>query len=176
MSALDQKQPSNLNFLSPLNFKFVVKRLPHVTWFLQKVNIPGITLPPAKYANPFTNLPQPGDHIEWNKLQITFKVDEDLQNYMEIFNWIVGQGFPNNYGQFKSLAQGSKLEGLGVKSELALSILNSAYSDNKVFIFSDAFPISVSDLFFGTTDVNVNYVTAEVTFVYAYFYIEDQNA
>ena len=81
MSAILDQTPSNRNFLSPLNFKFTIKKAPHVNFFIQKVNVPQIILKPPIAGNPFTNIPYPGDHIDYSTLEITFKVDEDLQNY-----------------------------------------------------------------------------------------------
>ena len=56
MTAVDNT-PSNKNFLSPLNFKFAIKRSPHVNFFIQKVNIPDIKLNPTVYPNPMVNIP-----------------------------------------------------------------------------------------------------------------------
>src|SRR5690606_103637 len=61
MSALD-KVPSNNNFLSPLGFHFSVRKLPNVNFFVQRVRIPSISLPPADTPNPFVKIPYSGDH------------------------------------------------------------------------------------------------------------------
>ena len=42
MTAIDNT-PENRNFLSPLNFKFSIKKSPNMNFFLQKVNLPSIT-------------------------------------------------------------------------------------------------------------------------------------
>ena len=51
MTAIDNT-PSNKNFLSPLNFKFTIKKAPHVNFFIQKVNIPDLGLKPVVTSNP----------------------------------------------------------------------------------------------------------------------------
>jgi hypothetical protein len=42
MSSIDNT-PENKNFLSPLNFRFQIKKAPHVNFFVQSVNIPAIS-------------------------------------------------------------------------------------------------------------------------------------
>ena len=71
MSAIDNT-PSNKNFLSPLNFKFQIKKAPHVNFFIQKVNIPDVKLISPEYPNPFVNAPIPGEHLTYGILEITF--------------------------------------------------------------------------------------------------------
>ena len=85
MSAIDGT-PTNKNFLSPLNFRFQIKRAPHINFFIQQVNIPGIGVPEVQTPNPMVQIPYPGEHLTYDTLSITFAVDEDLHNYMELHN------------------------------------------------------------------------------------------
>ncbi len=62
MSALSNN-PTSLNFLSPLNFNFRLKRPPNLNFFIQKVNLPGISFPSPNETNPFVNIPVAGDHL-----------------------------------------------------------------------------------------------------------------
>ena len=82
MTAIDSN-PANKNFLSPISFKFMIKKAPHVNFFIQQVTVPRISLPSVETPNPFVSLPKPGDHIDFDTLSIKFKVDEDLQNYLK---------------------------------------------------------------------------------------------
>ena len=43
MSILDT-QPTNKNFLSPLGFRFTIKKAPNLNFFVQSVNIPTLSL------------------------------------------------------------------------------------------------------------------------------------
>ncbi len=85
-------QVTNKNFLSPLNFKFSLKRAPHVNFFIQAVNLPGLSLPEIDVSNPLIRVPYAGDHLLYDELQITYKVDENLRNYMELHEWIRALG------------------------------------------------------------------------------------
>jgi len=172
MTALDNI-PENQNFLNPLNFVFQVKKLPHVKFFIQSINIPGISLSPTAQANPFVSIPKGGDHIAFDELQLSFKVDEDMENWKEIYNWIKGVGFPNRFDEYAELKNVPPLSGLGLISDISLLVLSS--SRNPIFdiVFRDAQPITLSSLIFDTKLQDVNCLTATATFKYLSYSIND---
>lgn len=164
-----QRQPINRNFLSQLDFKFLLKRAPHVTFFLQRVNIPGINIPPVPIPNPFTNIPYSGEHITWQPLSIEFKVDEDFENYFEISNWMRGLGFPENFDQYTQLMNKGIISGEGIDSDISLMILSSVKKPNIEIVFHHCIPTSLSDLVFSTTPSDVDYLEAMATFAYVWY-------
>jgi hypothetical protein len=170
MTAIDST-PANKNFLSPLNFKFQIKKAPYVNFFIQKVNIPSIALPNIDTANPFVTLPYPGEHIRYGTLDISFKVDEDLQNYLEIHNWLVSLGKPENFDQYKQIQDIDPVTGNGIYSDISLHVLSSTKMPNYEITFIDAFPISLSDISFNTVDNDVNFIQASASFKYNYYKI-----
>lgn len=172
MSAIDNT-PVNKNFLSPLNFKFSIKRSPHVNFFIQKVNIPSINLSSPEYPNPFVKAPIPGEHLDYGTLEITYKVDEDLQNYLELYNWIIALGKPENYDQYKNIQNKLVGTGEGIYSDITLMILSSTKMANYEVMFADAFPVSISPIVFNTTDSDVNYIESSATFRYTLFNINN---
>lgn len=172
MSAILDQTPTNKNFLSPLNFKFTIKKAPHVNFFIQKVNVPQINLVAPNVSTPFVNTPYPGDHITYGELQITFKVDEDLQNYLEIHNWIKSLGKPDNFEQYRAIEEVKSWTGDGIYSDISVMILSSTKSANYEVVYTDAHPVSLSGLTFGTTDEDVNYIEATASFKYTLYNIE----
>lgn len=168
MTAIDNTPP-NRNFLSPLGLKLVIKRAPNLDFFVQAVNLPSILLPNRDIENPFTVAPEPGDHIKFEPLTIKFKVDEDFQNYMEVYNWIMHLGFPDNWDQYKEIEQVNPITGEGKFSDISLIALNSVYHSNYETVYRDAWPTSLSALEFVSTDKDVKFITATVTFHYTLF-------
>ena len=158
-------QISNKNFLSPLNFKFTLKRAPHVNFFLQKVNIPGLSLPEIDVNNPLIRVPYPGDHLLYEELEITYRVDENLRNYMELHGWLRSLG-KRSFEEYRAIASNSKMSGQGIRSDISLSILTSNRNANYEVVFKDAFPTRVTGIDFDTTDTDVDYVQASATFRY----------
>lgn len=154
-------EPVNKNFLSPVGFRFLINKIPHVNFFVTAVNLPGLTVASVKSPSPFVKIPLPGDHAEFNNLELTFMVDEDMRNYMEIYDWLVGTGFPKDYNQYKKISEEN-----GIYSDAKLILLTSAMNPNIEFTFESAFPVSISDLQFKTQESDIVYSEATVTFEY----------
>jgi hypothetical protein len=163
----------NHNFLSPLNFRFLLKRAPSVEFFIQKINLPGVKLGVPKFATPFVDIPEPGVDLVYAPLNITFKVDEDLTNYLEIYNWLISLGIPKNFGQYQDVAtEVPQISGFGVKSDISLVLMSNIKNPNFVVNFIDAFPIMLSEVVFDTREDDVTYLTATASFKYLYYDIQ----
>lgn len=173
MTAIDNK-PNNLNFLSPLNFKLVLKRAPHVNFFLQKVSLPQVSINPTpEYSNPLINIPLAGEFVTFSPLSLTFKIDEDLKNYLEIFNWIKALGDYGRDGDYAKLQNSPPGSDKGLYSDISLMVLSSTKMPNYDITFIDAFPTTLSAMSFNTTGADVNYLEAQVEFRYTIFEIKD---
>lgn len=159
-------QPLNKNFLSQVGFQFSIKKLPTVNFFVQSVNLPGIEMANPYQDTPFISIPIPGDHVKYNDLTVTFKVDEDMNNYIQVSDWILGLGFPDSFDQYKSLKEKSQLSGEGLLSDASLIITTSARNPSIEVQFLDAFPRSLTDLVFNSSDNNIEFLSATATFKY----------
>ena len=173
-------QIKNRNFLSPLGFKFALKRSPSVAFFCNQANIPEMTLGVAEQPTPFKDIPVPGDKIQFGDLQLRFLVDENLDNFMEIQNWIRGLGYPENMDEFQDLTEQSVLGGFGyaqsgdnIYSDGTLQILSNNLVPAFQVVFSDLFPYSLSTVQFDATDTDVEYFTADVSFKYTVYSLTD---
>ncbi len=170
-------QLENRNFLAPTGFKFNLKRSPGVAFLCNSANIPDITLGEATQATYLRDIPTPGDKIQFGDLQLRFLVDEDLKNYMEIFNWIRALGFPESLEEIYAwqkkdfdIAQPDKSTE-SFYSDATLEILTSSQNPNFKIKFQDCWPTTLSTLEFDATDEDINYFTADVTFKYTIFNI-----
>lgn len=152
---------TNPNFLSPLSFKFVLARAPNLVFNIQSVRLPGMSLSSTETATPFVSIPNSGK-IVYSPLTITFRVNEDMSDYLEINNWLEGLGSPTNFTQYKQL----KNSNAGLYSDATLVINNSRKKGNMSATFYDLFPIDISDLQFTTMDTDVNYIECTVDFRY----------
>jgi hypothetical protein len=159
-----KRQPDNFNMLSPVGFRFVLKRAPTLIFFTENVVLPSLILGSSDHPTPFVKYPVPGDHLDFSELNITFKVDEDLDNYMEIFDWMIALGFPHDFSQYAAIDAETITSGDGIRSDGSLIIESSAMRPNLEVVFEDMFPISLSNLNFSTQDVEIDYLSAEVTF------------
>ena len=49
-----------------------------------------------------------GDKITYDDLSFSFFVDENLENYLEVHNWIRGLGYPESIQEFSDLKKTPK--------------------------------------------------------------------
>jgi hypothetical protein len=92
MTSVFDKQIQNRNYLSPIGFKFTLAKEPKVVFFCNSARIPEITLGIANQPTYLKDLDVPGDKIVYGDLTLKFLVDEDMENYVAIHNWITGLG------------------------------------------------------------------------------------
>lgn len=178
-SALDN-QIQNRNFLAPVGFKFTLNRAPKVAFFSNSANIPDITLGVAYQPNYLTDIPVPGDKMEFGDFSLRFLVDENLENYLEIQKWMRGLGFPESLKEIYEFQKNNeKFEQpdrtqMNLYSDGTLIVLNSNQNLNFQVVFRSMFPYSLSTLQFDATDQDIQYLTADVSFKYMMYNIVDK--
>ena len=144
------------NFLSPVGFDFSLLRIPQTTFHVQSVILPGIVSTPYEVPNPLNRMPVHGDHPIFDELSVTFKINEDMGNYIEIFDWIRGQTTPDNYGEY----EGHK----NLYSDATLSILTSQFNPAIRIELTDCFHISLTPIEVNVTDTAIEYIDATAGF------------
>ena len=166
-------QISNRNFLSPVGFKFTLSKYPKVDFFSNSARIPELSLGTAIQASYLKDIDIPGEKLTFGDLTVRFLVDENMQNYMAVHNWLKGIGFPETPQQFAD--QTTDVDGirdpLEVFSDGSLHILNSNFQDVAIVKFNDLFPVGLTSLEFDATETDINYFTAEVGFKYTIYNI-----
>ena len=162
----------NRNLLSPLGYKLVLKRAPNVEFWCQKFPIPGIELGVVMFPTPLINIPLPGEHMKFDDLEIIFKVDDDLTNYLELFNWLIALGKPNSYSQYADIAAEPIASGLGITCDISALIVDAKRNVNMEIIFADAFVTALSGITFNSTLEDITYINAATRFTYRRYYIK----
>ena len=173
MAKISDTQIANRNFLAPVGFKFSLSKFPKVDFFCNSARIPEITLGTAIQPSYLKEIDIPGEKLIYGDLSIRFLVDEQLENYVAVHNWITGLGFPETPQQF--IDKTTDRDGLRDFQEQfcdgSLHILNSNYNDVAIVKFKDIFPTSITSLDFDATETDINYFTAEATFKYVIYSI-----
>ena len=174
------KEVSDRNFLSVIGFKFALERCPKVDFYCNAANLPSITLGVAEQPSYLRNIPIPGDKIQFEDLQISFMVDEHMENYLEIYDWITGLGFPESIDQYIQLGDDQKLapendpsDNFNERSDATLMILNSDYNTSVKVKFRDLFPVELSGIPFDAKAEQQEYYTATARFKYTMFDVID---
>ena len=184
------RQPTALDYSSPTQFRFLINQLPKVQYFTTEANLPGITLDELELGSPLKDLPLLGSKLSYDDLTITFIVDENLENYIEMHTWLTAIGFPSDRKQFSdfrsatsNVATNTRGESKDIGDVKASTPERAMYSDAMLTIltnknnpvvecrFRDVFPTSLSGLTYSQNQTDVEYLTATVTFKYKIYEI-----
>tara|TARA_B100000131_G_scaffold6608_1_gene6872 strand:- start:44 stop:613 length:570 start_codon:yes stop_codon:yes gene_type:complete len=174
------KQIQNRNYLSPIGFKFSLVKAPKVSFFSNTAQIPGLSINAAEQPSYLRNVPQVGDKMDFQDFTLRFLVDEDLENYMQIQNWMRGIAFPESLNEIYTLKAG-KTENLmldpkepdNLVSDGTLVVLDSSNNAQFMVKFNDLWPTELTTLQFDATPGDLDYFSAEVTFKYTIYEITD---
>jgi len=172
-------QIKNRNYLSPVGFKFVITKAPKADFFSNSASIPGINLGFALQPNYLKDIPVAGDKLTFDDFTLSFFVDENLENYMEVQNWLRGLGYPDSVQEFIDLKRDDTYlpdpranNALNEYSDATLIVYNSSFNEIVKVKFRDVFPVSLSTINFDASAGDIDYVTADATFKYSIYDIE----
>jgi len=156
------------NYLQNIEFQVTVEKLPHVEFFVQKLNIPGITMNSVETPTPFNKIYQVGDKLSYSELILTFILDEDMKTYLEVFNWITSSTAPQSFDQYR----GSPKDRGALFTDITIMVLNSHKNLNLSFDFKNCFPVGLGEVSLDTTQTDLTYPECTVNFQYDYFTIQ----
>jgi hypothetical protein len=163
--------PDNKNFLSPVGFKFLIERIPTVEFFCQTVNIPEISIGNRTIETRVKAYDTPGDKMTFGDLNLTFMINENMDNYYEIYKWLKGLTNPKEEEEFMNYMMGVKEPGRRgnfqkATTDARLLVLDSNMNTITTTVFMNLFPTSLSGVRFSADPTDIDYVTADVTFKY----------
>ena len=167
------KQIQNRNFLSGVAFKFNLAKFPKVDFFSNSARIPELNLELTTQPSYLKNIDVPGERLTYGDFTLRFLVDENMENYISVYNWLTGLGFPETTKEFADIIKDSdgQTDPKEAFCDGTLRILNSNYREVAKVSFNDLFPISLTSLDFDATNTDVQYFTAEATFKYTVYKI-----
>ena len=182
------RQPTQLDYASPTQFKFSIVQLPKVEFFTTAANLPSITLADAIFPTPFTDIPVMGDKLTFDNLIVSFIVDESLENYLQLHNWLRGIGFPKTrqeFSDFRGEESVTPIAKQGISNDIGdvkpstssralfgdatLTILSNKNNPLVEIRFRDVYPASLSGLDYNQNATDVEYLTATCDFKYTLY-------
>ena len=184
------RQPTKLDYASPTQFKFSINQLPKVEFFTVSANIPDLTLADVVIPTPFKPIPVLGQNLTYGNLNITFIVDEFLENYRELHEWLTGIGFPKDRKQFSEFRSntanrgtasptpvadvgkvGKSIPDASMFSDATLTILSNKNNPIVEVRFANMYPVSLGALEFTQQAGDVEYLTVQADFTYQIYEI-----
>ena len=188
------RQPDKLDYASPTQFKFGIHQLPKVEFFTTTAQVPAIALSDVVIPTPFKSIPMQGDQLTFDNLTVNFIVDEFLENYLSLHEWMTGIGFPKNRTQFADFKTNKSNTPISARSSSSTSSdigdVQQASPNNALFsdatltilsnknnpivnvLFRDLYPVAMSALEYDQAATDVEYLSASVDFAYQIYEIE----
>ena len=187
------RQPTKLDYASPTQFRFGIHQLPKVEFFTIGCNLPGINMGDAVFPTPFKDIPVMGDRLTYENLTINFIVDEHLENYRSLHEWMVAIGFPKDRKQFSDFRSNTSNTPEPPPISTSQDFADTKISTSVSALFSDAnlvvlsnknnaivqvlfrnlYPVSLSGLQYAQDATDVQYLTATADFSYQIYEFSD---
>lgn len=154
---------TNINYLQPTSFKLLLdrKNYPNLEFFCQSVTHPGMLLSPVEV--PFRKIqgvPFPGDVLTFNELSANIILDEDMQGYTEMYNWI---------RRILDTPLKGTLDGISAYADITLMILSSQNNTTRQIKYLDCVPTALGDIQFESTADGTSFITFAASFRFNYF-------
>lgn len=164
---VDERPSGNYNYMSPTSFRVVVPKLPRFTYFIQSISVPSVNMVsmeiPAYKGLPKQEVPSALDISD--DLIITFTVDENMQNWQEVYDWMTEiVPSPENNASVNMKDE--------LYSQIMILIYNNAKKLKKKLTFNRCYPISLSSIEFNSSATQIDPITISTTFEYSNFTVE----
>ena len=174
--------PDNLSYLAPTQFELLIKKLPNTKYFSTGVNVPSISVAevqqPTRYG---ANVKVPGDKISYGEITVTFIVDENMENWTELYTWMSQITSSTDPDKYRSLVGANRranepYDGSGdydaVYSDMTIVVTTAANNPNRYIRIEGAFPTSLGEITMDTTVAGgLSYVTCTASFQFTTFEI-----
>jgi hypothetical protein len=157
--------PTTYNLLTANQFKFSTSRVPILSQFVTGVNIPSIEFISTDLKTAYgVNYPIGTGKYIFSDLTVSFLVDEELESWREIYEWIRRLG-PMNDDSEEIMYENC----YDSTTTAELIILNKTYQPNFKFVFYNFFPIALTGFSFTTTAADSLQISSAATFRFLYY-------
>ena len=180
------KQPTNLDYADPTKFRFQCVKIPKVEFNTIQCNVPGITLTELVQPTRLQQIRIPGNDLTFEDLTIQFIVDEDLETYTQIHDWMAALAQMDSDDKYRALITEGKdrmplsqqqasmdagRPGIAtpdgaIFADAKLTILTSRFISKIEINFQDIYPKSLSALDYNQNLTDTEYLIATCTFGY----------
>jgi len=158
---------TNINYLQPTSFKITIdrKHYPNLEYFCQSFIHPGIMLNAVDVSyRKITSIPMVGDKLTFNELLCNILIDEELNSYNEMHNWIRRI---LDQDEITPINRNSKVP--PSMSDITLSILSSHNNKTKNIRYIDCIPTALTDIQFESTASGNEFLIFGASFRFSYF-------
>ena len=156
---------NNINLLQPTAFKIVIdrKHYKNLEFFCQSVLHPSATLTATEMPYKRANISMTGDKLTFGELSAMVIVDENMNSYVELYNWM------NRLIETKDQGSLDRDDTTPpTYSDITVTILSSHNNQTRLIRYIDCIPTTLGDLSLETTTTS-QYLTFPISFKFSYF-------
>ena len=95
-------ESKNKNIFSLSKYSLVFKYLPDMTFFIQSLTFPGLNVGFVDHITRFSNVPIPGDSIQYDDLVCNIILDEDWKTIQKLNEWMVNNNKRDDDKQYNN--------------------------------------------------------------------------
>jgi hypothetical protein len=125
---------------------------------VQTFTIPSIYGYVAEQPTPMASAPLVGNKAIFGYIDISFLVTENMQSYLEIYNWMMGIYAPIRSEQFKN----KRL----YMEQASLTTYTSANNPYMRISLVDCFPVKIDEITFNTQAIEAEPIKCKVSFAF----------
>lgn len=154
------------NYLQPSGFKVTISksRFPYLAFFAQTIQHPSMEINSTDLGyKRMSSIPFIGDAIEFGTVTMEVILDEKMQVYNEIYNWL--QNMVESKHKLFSISTDTELSDY---CDIRVNILNSANNSSREIKYVNAFPVTLGDIQLASTN-DETYITVPMSFRFDYF-------
>jgi hypothetical protein len=158
---------NNLNYLQPSAFKVSIdrKHYANLEFFCQTVLHPALSLNAIEVPyKRISSIPFAGDKLTYTELTVIIIVDENLNSYTEMYNWM--NRIVQSDEKLPSDREDNKPP---TYSDITVSILSSHNNKTRTIRYLDCIPVSLGDMTLESTSGDIQYITFPATFRFSTF-------
>jgi hypothetical protein len=154
------RQPKTIELAQANKFKLTLHKFPYLEYFVQQINLPGCSIPQFIQPSYFTAIKRPATTITYEDLTITFLVTEDLQNWLQMYDWMT------NIVPTRSFEKVIRPES-EIYTDITLNMISNKSNRVMDVYYKQCWPKTLTGLTLNTTSSDTENITATVVFAYS---------
>ena len=162
---INNRNITNESYLQPISFQFQCPRTPTLNYFAQSVSIPSIDCAAALQPTALVSSPLPGQDFTYNPLTVSFIVDENMNNWLEVYNWMISTKATDRFDRVSAPADQF--------SDASILIMNNKMKAIRRIEFYRIFPTNLTEIPFDSASTDPSPILATATFAYTFYEVSE---
>jgi hypothetical protein len=147
------------NLLTNASFQLIIKSIDDAVYHGKSINLPSVSMGTIEYSTPEVDIQLAGEKLIYAALNLNFLVDDELNNWQRIFDWML---------------ECTKVDYIDdISCDATIIIYNRDNKAVKYIDFTSCIPISLGDIQFNVNEGDVD-TMCNITLEYDLFTIRDK--